>query len=448
MKIKLISPRMSLRPMDSEYKRLLSPSVSLLIVAAMTPKKHHVWVEDENARKLHLDDRPDLVGITVNVDTSLRAYEIAQRYRNRGVPVVLGGIHASACPDEGLQYANAVCIGEAEDVWKQILSDCENRALKQRYYNDQPTDLARVPIPRWELLDKSRYLYSNIVNASRSCCFQCEFCYNSCGYVHHIYRNRPVANVVEEIRHHDTRQIMFIDDNFIGNPEWTREFVRAIKDMDLTWHAAVSANIGAYPDLLDEMQASGCRSLFIGFESINSDSVASVSKRQNKVERYETTIREIHDRRIMINASMAFGFDHDRPSVFRETLDWLIANKIETMTGHILTPYPGTRLYLRLLSEGRIVDHNPSHYNTSHVVFEPRLMSREQLLDGYLWIYDQFYALDSVFRRMPEDSGRRVPYLLFNLGYRKYGKLTSLVARFGLMNAFGRLARRLAYGIE
>ncbi len=448
MNIKLISPRMSLRPMDSEYKRLLSPSISLLIVAGLTPDEHYVYIEDENVGEINCADSPDLVAITVNVDTSQRAYAIAGRYRERGIPVVLGGIHPSACPEEALAHADCVCIGEAEEVWEKIIRDAAAGRLNKMYYCEKPADLAKTPLPKWALLDRSRYLYTCIVCASRSCPFSCEFCYNSCRYVHHQYRNRPVRNVIDEIVRLGTRQVMFIDDNFIGNVEWAKEFVAAIKPYRLTWHAAVSTTIGQHLDLLDRMQESGCKSLFIGFETLNGDSISSVNKKQNRVETYDRMIEEIHARRIMINASMAFGFDHDRPEVFRDTLRWLVANKIETMTGHILTPYPGTVLYERLEKEGRIIDYDYTRYNTAHVVFQPKHMTPKQLYEGYLWIYDRFYSLENILKRMPVDRRRRIPYFLFNLGYRKFGRLTSRVARMGLMNWVGRLARRLAYGID
>lgn len=448
MKIKLISPRMTLRPMDSEYKRVLSPSISLLVLAGLTPSEHEVAIDDENIGSLTLDDHPDLVGISVNVDTSKGAYKIASLYRNRGIPVILGGIHASAAPEEALRHADAVCIGEAENVWEQIINDTRHNRLEKRYYSEKPADLATTPIPKWELLNTSDYLYTNIVCASRGCPFNCEFCYNSCTYVHNRFRNRPVEQVVSEISLLKTKHVMFVDDNFIGNLGWTRRFVNAIKPLNLTWHAAVSANIGSHPDLLDEMQASGCQSLFIGIESINEKSIKSAFKYQNNIRNYEELINNLHDRGIMLNASMAFGFDEDHPDVFDRTLKWLVTNKVETMTGHILTPYPGTRFYKKLKKEGRIIDKDCSHYNTSHVVFEPKNMTKEELYKGYLRIYRRFYSIGNIIKRIPKHPRSRIPYLLFNLGYRKFGKLTSQLARFGLMNSIGKLARRLSYGIQ
>ncbi|MGI6685165.1 MAG: B12-binding domain-containing radical SAM protein [Bacillota bacterium] len=448
MIVKLIQPKMSLRPMDSEFKRLMAPSLSLLVLAALTPEEYVISIEDENVHPLCFSDSPDLVGITVNVDTSKRAYQIAQYYRKKNVPVILGGIHVSANPEEALQFADAVCIGEAENVWHQILSDVSTGQLKPKYYSKTIADPGKIPIPRRSLIPTGKYLYTNIIVASRGCPFKCEFCYNSCAYVHHQYRNRPIANVIEEIKLLKTKHVMFIDDNLIGNIPWAKAFLKEIKPLGLKWNAAVSANILNHPDLLDLMQESGCQSLFIGFESINEQSVQSVQKFQNKRENYERLIDELHKRGIMINASLVFGFDHDSPDVFQNTLDWLVKNKVETMTAHILTPYPGTVLYQRFLEEGRITDFDLSHYNTANVVFAPKQMTQEELLKGYLWIYKEFYSFKNILKRIPDHPKQKVPYILFNLFYRKFGKVISKIARFGFMNSLGRLARKLSYHIE
>ena len=434
--------------MDSEFKRAMAPSLSLLVLASLTPSQHSVHIEDENVNKVCRDDKPDLVGITVNVDTSKRAYDICSHYRKKNIPVILGGIHASARPDEAAAHADSVCIGEAEELWGQILSDAAHRRLNKMYRNKTPVDISKTPLPKRELLNQSDYLYTNIICTSRGCPFKCEFCYNSCDYIHNMFRNRPIESVLEEINRLGTRQIMFIDDNFIGNITWTKEFIKAIKPLGLRWHAAVSTNMGLHLDLLDEMKDSGCKSLFIGFESINRDSIQSVNKYQNHIEHYEKLIAELHSRGIMVNASMVFGFDHDYANVFDDTLSWLVASKIETLTAHILTPYPGTAIYKRFESEGRIIDFDWNHYNTSNVVYQPKNMSTDELYHGYIRLYKEFYSFKNILKRMPTDHGQRVPYFLFNFGYRKYGKITSWIARRGFMNSFGKLARRIAYGID
>jgi radical SAM superfamily enzyme YgiQ (UPF0313 family) len=217
--------------------------------------------------------------------------------------------------------------------------------------------------------------------------------------------------------------------------------------LDLTWHSAVSTNIVHHPDLIIKMAHSGCRSLFIGFESIHADSIKSVNKGQNKIEEYETLIKLLHDNNIMVNASLVFGFDHDHVDTFSKTLNWLVKNRVETMTSHILTPYPGTTLYKRLESEQRIVDYDLSKYNTSNVVFKPRNMTAIELRSGYLRIYDDFYSYRNILKRRPGNKNLLAPYFMFNLGYRKYGRLLSRLGKMGLMNQIGKLGGKLAYGI-
>lgn len=432
--------------MDSAYKRRMAPSLSLLTIGALTPPPHEVVILDENVRPVDFERPADLAGITVNVHTANRAYAIARGYRARGVPVVLGGIHASANPEEALRHADAVCVGEAETAWPRILGDVAAGRLGGIFAGESAADLARAPLPRRTLVRLNDYLFSNIVSASRGCPYRCDFCYNSCDYAVHGHRTRPVARVIEDIRTLGLRHVMFIDDNLIGDLAGARELVAALQPLNLTWHAAVSANIGDHPDLLDAMAESGCKSLFIGFESVNPDVLEAVHKRQNKIGRYAETVEAIHARGMMVNASLVFGFDGDTPEVFPQTLDWLVANRVETMTSHILTPYPGTRLFAKMQSEGRITDWDWSHYDTARVVFRPQGMSPEELVRGYGWIYRAFYSLENIARRTPPAGPRLLPYLIFNLGYRKLGWLTAPLMRGGLMGFLGKTARRVSYG--
>ena len=223
---------------------------------------------------------------------------------------------------------------------------------------------------------------------------------------------------------------MFIDDNFIGNPKWTKELLKEIKPLKLKWNAAVTSNIVDMPELLDEMKEAGCQSLFIGFESINSKSLESVHKVQNSVNRYEKLVDEIHKRGIMINASFVFGLDEDDGSIFKSTLEWIVKNKIETVTSHILTPYPGTKLYKALLEENRIVDFNLANYNTASVVYKPKNMTAEELYNGYLWIYKELYTFKNIMKRLPKSKKQWIPFLTFNFFYRKFGKLTEVILQY------------------
>jgi radical SAM superfamily enzyme YgiQ (UPF0313 family) len=420
----------------------------LVTLASLTPEPHDVYIVDENLNQIDFSGSPDLVGITVNVDTAYRAIEISEKFRSKGVKVIFGGIHVSSNPDSVIDHCDSVCIGEAEDIWHTLINDFLSDNLQKTYYNSSNTDLEKVPAPNWNYISKSDYLYHNIIVTSRGCPFKCEFCYNSCDYINNSYRNRPIDKVVSEIKILNTKQVMFIDDNLIGNIKWAKDFIDAITPLNLTWHAAVSTNIVHHTDLILKMAKSGCRSLFIGFESINTESIRSVNKGQNKTAKYEELIKILHDNGIMVNASLVFGFDHDKLDVFPRTLNWLVKNKVETMTSHILTPYPGTILYKRLQSENRIIDHDLSKYNTSNVVFSPKNMTADELRQGYLKIYDDFYSFKNIVKRWPGNRKLIAPYVMFNFGYRKYGKIFSFIGKMGFMNKIGKLGSKLSYGIE
>lgn len=432
--------------MDSEFKRRMSPSLSLVTLASLTPKNHIVAIADENIEPIDYNDRPDIVGINVNVDTSERAKKIAGIFRARGSIVIFGGIHASASPLSLSSYCDSICIGAAEISWGLILKDFMNGQLKKFYFNPIP-DLSIVPTTDWSFIKSKNYLYSNIIVTSRGCPHSCEFCYNSCSYVDNKYRNRPIQQVLKEIDQLATKQVYFIDDNLIGNIAYCHKLVDELTKRDLIWHAAVSVNIVHHKDLIDKMALSGCRSLFIGFETINQDSLKEVNKKQNRIELYEELIGYLHNKAIMVNASLVFGFDSDTKEVFKQTLDWLIRNRVETVTSHILTPYPGTKLYKRLLQENRITDFELSHYNTSNVVFKPRNMTSEELHEGYLWIYKEFYRHKNIFKRIPIRKINYLPFLLFNYCYRKYGKFLARFFKNKLMQKAGNLSRFLSYGI-
>lgn len=445
MWIKLISPRVTVRPMDSAWKTQMSPPLSLLVLGALTPRRHCVTVADENVERLRFDDAPDLVGITVKVDTAGRATEIASRYRLRGIPVVMGGIHPTVCPEDCRSRADAIVIGEAETLWPKVVEDVETGRLQPEYRNTATVAMAAVPSPRWELLKAGRYLFTNTLRIGRGCPWRCDFCYNSSDNVDARYRTKPIANILDEIASLGVRHVMFIDDNFLGSPAFARRLIPELKRLNLTWHTSVSADIGRHEDILDAMAESGCQSLFIGFETVNSASLKGCHKLQNRIGEYDKTIAKIHARGMMVNASVAFGFDEDSPEVFPATLEWLMRNRVATMTGHILTPYPGTRLYRRLNAEGRIIDRDLSHYNTAHVVFRPAQMTPGELQRGYRWMYKQFYSWSGIVRRWPVNPDQVLAYLQFALLYRKFGKATCRLGRvFGMRN-LARLAKWVAY---
>lgn len=448
MKIKLIQPAMIQRPMDTKLKTRMAPSLALLTLANLTPKEHEVIIENENVESINFDEKVDLVAITVTVDVMNRAIEIAKEFKKRSVKVVAGGIHITADPKGAYGYFDAICVGMAERIWQRILFDAQNDSLNEIYNDMVSISGQEIVSPDYDIIDNSKYLYTNIISTSRGCPFECDFCYNSSQSVHKAYINRPIEDVIREIKTLRTRHIMFIDDNFIGNPSWTKKFLAQIKPLGLKYNAAVTSNIVDMPDILDDLKESGCQSLFIGFESINDKAIDSVNKVQNSVGKYERLVEELHKRGIMINASFVFGLDEDDSSVFEKTLDWIVKNKIETVTSHILTPYPGTRLYENLHKQGRITDFDLSKYNTANVVYRPKNMTQEELYKGYLWIYKEVYSFKNIIKRLPNSKKQWIPYLAFNLLYRRFGKLTEKICEIISFRRVGSITRWFSYNIK
>ncbi len=443
MYVKLIQPRMIKRPMDTDLKTRMSPPLGLLTVMNVLRDKHHVRIENENIRPIEFYDGPDIVGISVTVDTLPRAIEIAAHFRKRGIPVVAGGIHITTAPDTIPPDAfDALCIGPAEMTWPRIAADYEKGQLQPVYRCDGSFTGADIVSPAYNAIDKQDYLYCNIVHTSRGCPFRCDFCYNSCG--NHAYVKRPIDDVLRDIHTVGRKHIMFIDDNFAGDPAWTRRMLHAITPLKIRWNAAVSLNAALDEELLDLMKRSGCEGLFIGLESVNEDSLKDVHKGQNSLDRAERAVYNIHQRGMMVNASFVFGLDGDTPDTFRRTLDWIVSHRIETVTSHIMTPYPGTVLYDRLKAEGRILTDDLSLYNTANVVFRPKHMSPEELQSGYLWMYRQIYSFRNILRRIPEKPDQRAAYLMFNLLYRKFGRFSDWLCRRIGFGRIGWLGEKLS----
>lgn len=450
MRVKLIQPLAATRPMDTSLKARMAPHLGLLTIARIVEDSgHEVVVVNENSDLDIPSSDFDLVGISASIDVLARARVLSEEYRRLGVPVVVGGIGVTSNPDLASEMFETICIGPAEGHWRDVLADAAAGRLRRRYETPMSFSGERLLAPSFRSVDTRGCLYDNVIAASRGCPFACDFCYNAAvrrhggGYVH-----RTVESVADEVRSKATRHIMFIDDNFIGSPAFTRELLAALRPMRLKWSAAVSANILDMPDLLDLMAETGCQSLFIGFESVNPESLSGVGKGQNKVSRFEALAEALHSRGIMVNASFVFGLDADDPSTFDRTVEWVVSNRIETVTSHIATPYPGTPFYDRMRREGRIIDDDLSHYDTAHVVIRPKNMTPEELYDGYLRVYREVYTLGNIWRRLPRSRSQLMPYLLFNLFYRKWGAASERLGHLIGFDRVGALARRAAYFIR
>lgn len=430
MKLKLISPAEQdpqLRHSKRELKAFWFPRLSLVAVAALTSPEVEVSIIDENVETIDFNERVDLVGISAMTFSAPRAYEIADRFRARGVKVVLGGIHPSTLPHEAIQHADAVVIGEAEALWPSLIEDFRRGRMKRFYRSAQPTPLDGLPVPRRDLLNAKAYKTINSVQTTRGCPFNCDFC-SVTEFFGRIYRRRPVAEVIREVEGLEGKFVIFIDDNIVGNRQYALKLFKALKPLKKRWGSQATINMAKDEQLLRAAADCGCSSLFVGIESLSQESLQSVGKSINRVDEFEGAIETFHDYGIGVNAAFIFGFDHDDEGIFGETVDFCLRNDVDVATFHILTPLPGTQLYRRLEAEGRIIERDWSKYNGSHVVFQPKLMSPHVLEEGYYWAYHTLYSVGSILRR---------------LGHRPYGQI---FGRISLNRGYRRLVLRAPEG--
>ncbi len=411
MKIELIVPAVE------ENARI--PNLALPILAGLSPTDVEISFTDDLLTPIDLKrdlKKVDLVGITVLSKTALRAYQIADAYRQIGIPVVLGGIHPTALPEEAKEHADSVVIGEAEEVWPRLIEDVRKGTPNPFYGPSGRTQLTDVPIPNREILPKRGYLPLDVVQTTRGCPFQCEFC-SVQKFFGETFRFRPISQVVEEIRHLPHRWMMFSDDNIFGNPSYSRELLKALVRLKKKWFGQVSLSGLKNLEQIELMAKSGCISLFIGFESLSKRNLMKSRKFQNDPSDYREIIHVLHRYGIAISGAFIFGFDEDDPSVFEATVSFAIQTKLFSGVFMILTPYPETAFYHRVKEEGRLVEDRwwlLERPEDSAPHFLPMRMTREHLLKGWKSAWKEFYSFSSIWKRFHWEFS---PTLLNRFGY-------------------------------
>ncbi|AJE04559.1 B12-binding domain-containing radical SAM protein [Geobacter pickeringii] len=389
------------------------PSHSLQMVAAATPESWEVILADEVHDEVPFNGAFDLVGITAMTHQATRAYEIADRFRGRGVPVVLGGIHPTVLPDEALQHADAVVVGEAEPVWGELLDDLLAGRLRPVYRAPVPTgDLLTAPWPRREILAGRRYLTTQTVQASRGCPYDCSFC-TVTPYFGRSFRYRDPADILAEIRSFNRKLVVFLDDNLLGDPAKARPILRGLAEMNVRWGSQTNLRFAEDPELLKLVAESGCIGLFVGIESVTGTH-ANMAKSGSKHTPADL-MKRVRDAGIILETSIIFGFDDHDESVFETTVRFLEECSPSVPTFHILTPYPGTALFRQFQEEGRLLTTDWSRYDHSSVVFRPRLMSPERLHRGWLEARREAYSWRAVATRVLRNPGRRFTNLAYNI---------------------------------
>ena len=425
-KLLLISP-ISTRSLMGGGFFFRIPCVGLLKVAALTPPGWKVTIVDEKVEPLDLNQEADLVGITSMTTTVQRGYELADHFRKRGIKVVMGGMHVSALPEEALAHCDSVVIGEAENLWQALIADFESDQLKRIYRHDQQFPcLGESPLPDWSRIHGKNYLPVHLVETTRGCPIDCEFCAVSTAFGGK-YRNRPLEEVMTELRGLKPFDglltlkncVFFVDDNIISNRTYAREMLTRLADFRFRWFGQASMNIARDPEILRLCQQSGCVGLFIGFESLSPETLAAVGKRVNRPDEYLEIVQRVHDHGIGIDGSFVFGFDTDDDGVFDRTVEFVLKAKLEVAYFSVLTPYPGTRLYQRLVQEDRLLTRDWSLYDANHVVFKPKPFTPDQLLENYHRALKQIYSIPAIFKRLWGTTAWKNFFYPMNIGFRR-----------------------------
>ena len=426
MKIRLIDPAYE-HPYISHSQKVIKTiwfaRLTLTTLAALTPPDIEVKITDENVDPIDFEEDVDLVGVTGMVMHAPRAYKIAQRFRQRGIPVVMGGPHASSLPSEAKEHVDAVVIGEAENVWEGLIEDFKRGCLKPFYQAAAFCTMEGLPFPRLDLLRKNAYMTINCAQTTRGCPHRCDFCHVT-HFFGKTYRCRPVDEVIEEVKRLEGDFLVFIDDNIAGNRRYAKELFLRLKPLKKQWASQASMTLTRDPELLRLAAESGCVSLFIGVESLSSENLKDVNKSFNQAHQLEEAMKALHDHDIMVLAGFIFGLDHDDEGVFERTLRFCERNRIELPSFFLLTPLPGTALFQRMEAEGRLLHKDWAQYNGATVVFKPRLMTEETLQRGFNWACREGYSWGSIFKRVFHPQQRFFTRVLSNIAYRSIAQKT------------------------
>ncbi len=396
------------------------PSLSLLTIAASTPADFEVKLIDERIDKIDFDEHFDVVGISIMTEQARRGYEISQKFRKRGVFTVMGGVHVSVLSEEALNYCDSLVIGEGEELWPQLLSDYSKGNVKRTYIQNKQINLEQSPIPRYDLVDTEAF---NLIptQTTRGCPHDCSFCTVTMVYGAR-FRNKDTRQVIKEIEAiksvSNNSRIIFNDDNMFVNKRKTYDLLEAIIPLKIRYFAESDISFSEDEKLLDLAQKSGCVTVFIGFESLIPENLASLQNskwKHKRLDQYSAACRKIQSHGIQVVGSFIVGFDHDDISVFQRLIDFTLQNNILGQY-HFLTPFPGTRIRKDLIEEGRLPegDDHWDKYSCFDAVFPPKKMSLQNLEEGLINIYSHVYS-----KRAHYDRSRHIIDLLKELKFKK-----------------------------
>ena len=400
MKVLLISPGWPKGRLWGELS-FRFPSLSLAAIASVTPPEWDVELCDDNSESINYNSNADVIALTAMTPQAPRAYEIAAGFRAKGKTVVMGGFHASNLPDEALNHVNSVVIGEGEIVWPVLLANFVAGILQPRYQTGSFMNMADIPVARRDIFKGKGYLLSNTIQTTRGCPFDCEFCSVTSFYGRN-YRKRPVDQVLAQLQELRTSNsfIFFVDDNIVADRKYALPLFQGMKGMNFKWLSHAPIDFAGDTELMRAAGESGCYGMFVGFESLNQESLAAMGKVTNRSQSFMRDAQAFRDSGIGILGSFVLGYDGDTPDIFPKLLRFCEESKLEAAIFPLLTPYPGTKVRKRLEAEGRIISSNWRDYDMEHINFQPKGMTIEQLQEGYDWLNSSFYSFSSMYRRI------------------------------------------------
>lgn len=397
------------------------PFLSLTLIAAEIPYHYTVQIIDERVSRVNGKEKADIVFITSLTSTVYRAYELADIFRSRNIPVALGGVHVSVLIEEATKHATSVVVGEAEGLVETLLSDFEKGRLKPVYKSSSPIDLDSIPVPQLHLLNWRHRFFMSPIQTGRGCTYNCDFCMVPTLSERKL-RLKSFETVEKELNYlsrFKSRRLFVVDDNFLMNKERAISIMSLFKKYGYKWMGFSNLSISEDDRFLKELQDSGCISLFIGFESLNTKDLLLKNRTYRSVDSMRRAVARIHEYGIGIQGSFIFGFDTDTVNVFQETVSFIQETGIELPHISILTPFPGTPLFDKMEKENRIIHRNWSTYDMSHVVFQPKNMTGEELQQGYAWALKYLASPTSIFSRLGNHPGFSFHFLISNFSLHK-----------------------------
>ncbi len=423
-------------PFWRPIKYSLFPPLGLATLAAYLAPDDEVDLQDQHVEKLNLNDNPDLVVIQVYITNAYRAYRIAEHYKKKGAYVVLGGLHVTSLPDEAMQYADSIFMGPGEETFPQFLQDFRNKQPKKIYFSKIRT-LDKIPPIRRDLIKRNRYLVPNSIVVTRGCPHHCDFCYKDAFFEGgKSFYTQVVDDALAEIDRLPGRHLYFLDDHLLGNAKFAASLFEGMKGMNRVFQGAATVDSILRGDLIEKAAEAGLRSLFVGFETLSPANLVQSNKKQNLKKDYTEAINRLHSLGIMINGSFVFGLDDDDPDVFKRTVDWGVNNAITTSTYHILTPYPGTKLFQDMHEQGRILTRQWDKYDTRTVVYKTTKLTAEELKYGYDWAYKEFYSWQNIFKAsmLHESHKHKLKHLFYSGGWKKFEPVWNFLIKTKSLN--------------